>query len=1186
MRRSTRWLLLALFLATVPAAAQMKSGFEMTNFREVMGLTKEREATGYTVTFIRSSAPASVLWTGEQADFTFQVVNKGDAAIAATGKIDLIAYGTKGQPGDIWVPIVEKHADLPSLPLAVTIAKGGYATYTVKPTLPLRNGAYALVLDLGPLGRRFITSCVRTFKPNPKPVQFPQLCLDNGEIALLTRLGAAPNRMGFGYKCTTDPDFPQWYAKMGEQLTALKEAGLPITVEFGGGAFYHACQPLGRPRPWLDGNDTMMDTKFDLAWLPSYDADFKKVVKMFAVDYGWPKGPVNGFKLWNEPWNGISISGWGADDERYREIFTVMCEAVEEARAEAGCQALLGGCDSSSNTFDKLFSDGSDKFLKWLDFCSIHYQGMHPPSTVKAWVDRKSPYGRVKIWDTESWVANTDDRVAAVVATNLSTGHDRAVGVYGGNIADAREMYWQGVDIFGPDGKKTHIQTGHTWSVAASVGAVTHFIGERKFRELLFKNGLPWVMLFDGLPDDHGTPNPEDGTVVVVGDIGEEFGADTMLFRTARGFAERRHKAALQQQLAALPADATPEARRKLETAIATPETLSDATMTLKAKGNAFSLYDFYGNPVPAKRGKIVIPLDGRGFFLRPSGKSGSAAALRAALLAAEIRGIEPVAPQVLDFTAPIASRPALRVRLTNVLNREITGTLKVTVDGLTLEVPTEKLHLSPNVTYIAKIPVTGGAARDDNAYPCTVVFDAGKDGAIRHTETVHANTIPKRAIAVDGKLDDWQGVPPQTVSSDGVPKATLMEYAWQPFKTFDDTVKKGFATGYLAYDANYLYFAAKVADTTVDPGMPRYATLEDDEFFYPATSYSKVDPKGTAISVRWSGTVTPKFSETYTFITINDDGARLWVDGKPLVNDWTSHAAHSNSGTIALEAGKAYKVVMEYYDGGGGGTARLQWVSPSQKHETIPASALKALDGTPGLTGHYYRGTTFNGPGAVRVDAGIDLQPTPQNTPAALWTAPETKTDAYAWPEGVRRYSYRKDPDLPAGNFPNHDNVQLAFNVLPSAQKPWYANPPGTMPGYIGYRDTDYEYALNPVAAKYGGGVEIWRLQYPGMPHKHFYPRDPASPFDGPVKDGKLVIVRDATTRYVECALPWAEIPDVKKCLDAGYDIKFSFRVNDDAGAGCMELSKGRSVAKRNGSFTVDWTEHWANELEFGFEE
>ena len=54
---------------------------------------------------------------------------------------------------------------------------------------------------------------------------------------------------------------------------------------------------------------------------------------------------------------------------------------------------------------------------------------------------------------------------------------------------------------------------------------------------------------------------------------------------------------------------------------------------------------------------------------------------------------------------------------------------------------------------------------------------------------------------------------------------------------------------------------------------------------------------------------------------------------------------------------------------------------------------------------------------------------------------------------------------------------------------------------------------------------------------------------------------------------------------MDAGQTIKFSYRVNDNSTNDCMELSKGRSVSKINGSFMVDWRLHWANELEFSFE-
>ena len=57
-----------------------------------------------------------------------------------------------------------------------------------------------------------------------------------------------------------------------------------------------------------------------------------------------------------------------------------------------------------------------------------------------------------------------------------------------------------------------------------------------------------------------------------------------------------------------------------------------------------------------------------------------------------------------------------------------------------------------------------------------------------------------------------------------------------------------------------------------------------------------------------------------------------------------------------------------------------------------------------------------------------------------------------------------------------------------------------------------------------------------------------------------------------------------MKARLVADQPIKFSFRVNDNNGP-ALELSRQRSVAKRNASFHVDWVEHWANEIEFGWE-
>ena len=50
------------------------------------------------------------------------------------------------------------------------------------------------------------------------------------------------------------------------------------------------------------------------------------------------------------------------------------------------------------------------------------------------WMERKSPLGPVRVWDTESWIANSEDRVAGVIASMRSQGQSRTAGIYGGNV--------------------------------------------------------------------------------------------------------------------------------------------------------------------------------------------------------------------------------------------------------------------------------------------------------------------------------------------------------------------------------------------------------------------------------------------------------------------------------------------------------------------------------------------------------------------------------------------------------------------------------------------------------------------------------------------------------------------------------------------------------------------------------
>lgn len=95
------------------------------------------------------------------------------------------------------------------------------------------------------------------------------------------------------------------------------------------------------------------------------------------------------------------------------------------------------------------------------------------------------------------------------------------------------------------------------------------------------------------------------------------------------------------------------------------------------------------------------------------------------------------------------------------------------------------------------------------------------------------------------------------------------------------------------------------------------------------------------SFSVRWTGYVVPRYSETYTFTTTSDDGVRLWVNDQLLVNNWTRHAQSYNSAKIALTAGVPVTLRMEFFQGGGDAVARLEWASDSQKREIVPASQL-----------------------------------------------------------------------------------------------------------------------------------------------------------------------------------------------------------------------------------------------------
>ncbi len=102
--------------------------------------------------------------------------------------------------------------------------------------------------------------------------------------------------------------------------------------------------------------------------------------------------------------------------------------------------------------------------------------------------------------------------------------------------------------------------------------------------------------------------------------------------------------------------------------------------------------------------------------------------------------------------------------------------------------------------------------------------------------------------------------------------------------------------------------------------------------------------------SARWSGWLLPSVSGNHVLQTESDDGVRVWVNDVLVINNWTVHSATlNNSPSIALTAGVRTAVRMEYFDNGGGATARLRWAQPgSSTFAAIPVANLRSTSLVP----------------------------------------------------------------------------------------------------------------------------------------------------------------------------------------------------------------------------------------------
>jgi len=112
--------------------------------------------------------------------------------------------------------------------------------------------------------------------------------------------------------------------------------------------------------------------------------------------------------------------------------------------------------------------------------------------------------------------------------------------------------------------------------------------------------------------------------------------------------------------------------------------------------------------------------------------------------------------------------------------------------------------------------------------------------------------------------------------------------------------------------------------------GTPAVTRIDKDiEFDFvrdPVPGFDSGAFKSDNFSARWTGFMTPSQSGSYRIGVTIDDGFRLWIDGKKIAEDWSTHGIVTKLVDFRVEKGRKYAIKLEYFQTTGDAIARLVW--------------------------------------------------------------------------------------------------------------------------------------------------------------------------------------------------------------------------------------------------------------------
>ncbi|CEP02182.1 hypothetical protein PBRA_002447 [Plasmodiophora brassicae] len=177
--------------------------------------------------------------------------------------------------------------------------------------------------------------------------------------------------------------------------------------------------------------------------------------------------------------------------------------------------------------------------------------------------------------------------------------------------------------------------------------------------------------------------------------------------------------------------------------------------------------------------------------------------------------------------------------------------------------------------------------------------------------------------------------------------------YAPEVVGTYDLSIWYAYSGGLRGQYYDNMWFLNNPTVTRID------STINFQWGTGPITTYG-VD----YVSVRWQGRLRPSYNQvcpsyaslitwtdsdqTYTIYFYADDGVRLWLDKRLVIDKWDT-CCNETWANVALMANYLHDIAIDYRQIRGSATAQLSWSAPSVPKQIIPSTALYTVDAISG---------------------------------------------------------------------------------------------------------------------------------------------------------------------------------------------------------------------------------------------